>query len=288
MRRAIICYMILTMFTLGAVSCKKEPAVSGSEVRAVYRAQLPSVLDDKIWREAPVHPAKMILQDIVEPRLLQASTLLVKVQSVTDDRKIAFRLQWEDAVKNDLPGPARFVDACAVQLPAKVEAELPAPQMGEENKPVEITYWTAGWQAIVDGRPDTVQSIFPNASVDHYPSEATPLQQGSPEQHAVEKRYAPARALGNDLSGPRKQPVQDLLAEGPGTLRPADKQESTGTGRYGKTGWEVLIVRPLPVAGGQARLRSQVAFAVWEGSKQEVGSRKMRTAWIPLSLEVKK
>ena len=29
------------------------------------------------------------------------------------------------------------------------------------------------------------------------------------------KRYAPARALENPMSGPRTEPVQDLIAEGP-------------------------------------------------------------------------
>ena len=47
---------------------------------------------------------------------------------------------------------AQFPDACAVQLPAKLEPTVPAPQMGEAGKTVEITYWRAAWQAVVDGR----------------------------------------------------------------------------------------------------------------------------------------
>ena len=31
--------------------------------------------------------------------------------------------------------------------------------------------------------------------------------------------------------------------------------------------------------------RGQIAFAIWEGSQHEVGSRKMRTVWIPLTVE---
>jgi hypothetical protein len=31
--------------------------------------------------------------------------------------------------------------------------------------------------------------------------------------------------------------------------------------------------------------RGQVAFAVWQGSNQEAGSRKMRTGWVPLVVE---
>jgi hypothetical protein len=41
-------------------------------------------------------------------------------------------------------------------------------------------------------------------------------------------RYAPARAVGNEMAGPRERPVEDLIAEGPGTLSPAASQNSTG------------------------------------------------------------
>lgn len=85
------------------------------------------------------------------------------------------------------------------------------------------------------------------------------------------------------MAGPRAVPVQDLVAEGPGTLRPAEKTVSTGSGKHAQEGWTVILIRPLP-NGVQPGGRTQVAFAVWEGSRQEVGSRKMRTGWIPLSL----
>ena len=95
------------------------------------------------------------------------------------------------------------------------------------------------------------------------------------------KRYAPARALGNTRSGPRKSPVEDLVAQGPGTLTSVPSRGSDGKGVYGKTGWSVVIVRSWPqgLSDGQ---RTNVAFAVWQGSQQEAGARKMRTGWIPL------
>ena len=47
--------------------------------------------------------------------------------------------------------------------PAAIENEptVPAPQMGEAGRSVEITYWSAAWQAIVDGRGDTIQDVYP-------------------------------------------------------------------------------------------------------------------------------
>jgi predicted small lipoprotein YifL len=272
------------IFFLALAGCgDKGPPISESEVKAVFEKTLPSTLDDKAWERVPLHEAKLLLQDMVEPRQLQASTPLVRVQAMTDGQRFVFRLSWKDATMDDLPGPGRFADAVAVQLPAAATADVPAPQMGEDGKPVEISYWSAILQAVVNGRKDDIQAIYPRAKVDHYPFEAASLKTGSPAQQEMEKRYAPARSLGNPMAGPRSVPVQDLIAEGPGTLRLADKALSSGTGKYDKDGWTVLLFRPLP-HGAQLGGRTQVAFAVWEGSHQEVGARKMRTAWIPFAL----
>ena len=273
---------LIVMALVLAGCAKKGPPSSDAEVKSLFQKTLPSTVDDKVWEQAPLHTAKLVVQDIVEPRLMQASTPFINVQSVTDGRQIAFRLTWSDATMDDVPGPSRFGDAVAVQLPAATTPDVPAPQMGEEGKPVEITYWSAIFQAAVNGRKDEIQAIYPRANVDHYPFEAPSLKAGSAEQKAMAKRYAPARSLENPMAGPRTVPVQDLVAAGPGTLQPAEKTVSSGSGKYIQGGWSVLVVRPVP-NGTQSGGRTQVAFAVWEGSHQEVGARKMRTPWIPLS-----
>ncbi|MCX7669971.1 MAG: ethylbenzene dehydrogenase-related protein, partial [Anaerolineae bacterium] len=199
---------------------------------------------------------------------MSLTTEKVRVGALTDGREIAFRLQWIDGSNDDRSVPARFADACAVQLPAKTEPSLPAPQMGEPGRPVEIVYWNAAWQAAVDGRGDTIRDLYPNASVDHYPFEAKSLEPGSPEQIDMAARYAPARALDNAMAGPRTTPVQDLTAEGPGTLSPRPAGGSTGRGRRTADGWAVVIRRKLP-QGFSVQTETQVAFAVWEGAHQE-------------------
>ena len=281
--RTLVFAAVLFFAALFAGCGKKEPSVSEAEVKAIMEKTLPATAEDKVWLGVPLHPAKLLPQDVVEPRLMQPSTSMVRVQAVTDGKRIAFRLSWNDPTLNDLPGPARFSDAVAVQLPAATTPDVPNPQMGEDGKPVEITYWSANFQAVVDGRKDDIHAIYPRAKVDHYPFEAASLKPGSPEQRKMERRYTPARSLGNPMSGPRTVPVQDLLAEGPGTIHPANKTVSSGTGKHSKDGWTVVLIRPLPKdiqPGG----RTQVAFAVWDGSHQEVGPKKMRTPWIPLAV----
>ena len=277
---------LLFAITAAALACGRGSSrpVSPAEVKALTAAKLPAGPDDPAWKSAPVHVAQLLLQDVVEPRQLAATTPSIEAQALTDGKSIAFRLAWATPARSDAATPSTFSDAVAVQVPAATGPDVPNPMMGEAGKPVEITYWRAAWQAIVDGRPDTLAALYPNSRVDTYPFESPSLVPGSPEQLAMAKRYAPARALGNPMAGPRQRPVQDLVATGPGTLRPAEKSVSSGAGKATPSGWAVVIVRPLP-AGVRPGARSQVAFAVWRGQNREAGARKMRTGWIPLSLE---
>lgn len=271
-----------------ASGCRKAaPPTPLANVVVAPCAAIPESPDDPAWDAVPEYLARLIAQDLVEPRLLKLSTPEIRVRAVSDGSRMAFRLTWADATKDDLPGPAQFVDACAVQMPRVIEATVPAPQMGETGRPVDLVLWNAAWQATVDGRGDSIRDIHPHAAVDHYPFEAASLQPDSAAQREMATRYAPARAVGNTMAGPRKTPVQDLIAAGPGTLSPAPEGHSTGVGRRAETGWSVVIVRDLPKTLA-SQGDSQVAFAVWEGAHQEVGARKMRTAWVPLKLEVQR
>jgi len=272
-------YTVLFVLLLAA-GCARAPK-KVSEVVAVSAAQLPASPSDAAWDRAPEHVAKMVPQDLVEPRLMTPSTPEVRVRALTDGTEISFRLEWEDATRSDKPGPARMNDACAIQIPEKLDKDLPEPQMGQDGKRVQVTYWRADWQATVDGRGDTIQDLYPNASVDHYPYEAKTLEGGAAAHKEMALRYAPARALGNLRAGPRSQPVEDLIAAGPGTLSPGPSLGAKGRGVFGGRRWSVVISRKLP-GGLDVDQRTHVALAVWEGSQHETGARKMRTGWIPL------
>jgi hypothetical protein len=267
---------------LFAVGCSHQAART-NEVVAILAAKIPLEPTDTSWDKAPEHVEKLLLQDLVEPRLMKASTPEVLVQALVSNNEIAFRLRWTDPTVDDLPGAARFMDQCAIQIPQKIEPNVPEPQMGNEGRPVEITFWRADWQASVNGRADNINALFPNASIDHYPFESKALEPGSAAQKEMAVRYAPAQAVGNRRVGPRDVPVEDLLAQGPGTLAPAPSSTSKGKGIRTKDGWSVVIIRKLP-EGLSAKQRSQIAFAVWQGSAQEAGARKMRSGWVPLAI----
>jgi ethylbenzene dehydrogenase len=276
----------LVLALMACSGCKKAP-VETTEVVAVLAVQLPSGPSDKVWDTTPEYAAKLIPQDLVEPRLAQPSTPEVRVQAMTNGSEIVFRLRWADPDQNDVERPGSFVDACAVQVPSKPMPNPPAPQMGELGGSVQITYWRADWQAWVNGRGDSIKDIYPNAEVTHYPFEAASLPNASPQQKEMAQRYAPAAAVGNRRQGPRQSAVESLVAEGPGTLSPNPAIVVSGSGERTKDGWIVMMVRPLP-EGLAPKNRTSVAFAVWQGSNKEAGARKMRSGWAPLAIEERK
>lgn len=266
----------LFILLVAVAGCSREPKLS-NEVVALPSAALPASPDDSAWNNALEYRAKMLPQDLVEPRLLAASTPDVAVRALTDGNSLALRLEWVDSAKDDAPGPSKMVDACAIQIPDKAAKDPPDPQMGQDGRTVQVTYWRADWQASVNGRGDTIRDLYPNAAVDHYPFDA----KASDDAKAMALRYAPARALGNVRSGPRETPVEDLIATGPGTLKPGPSLGAKGKGNYQGDRWRVVISRKLP-EGLAVNERTHIAFAVWQGSQQESGARKMRTGWAPL------
>jgi DMSO reductase family type II enzyme heme b subunit len=276
--------IVLTIVVVATVAagCRSAPAPV-ADVVAITTAALPSDPGDAAWQAAPEHVAKLLLQDLVEPRQQKITTPEVRVRALATNAEIALRLEWPDASTNDMPGAGNFNDGCAVQVPQKASATLPDPQMGMVGNGVAITFWRADWQASVNGRGDSIRDLYPNALIDHYPFEAASLAKGSAEQQALATQYAPAEGAGNRRGGARTSAVEDLIAEGPGTLAPAPATRARGLGKRTPTGWSVVIARPLP-DGLTMKTPSQIAFAVWEGASQEGGARKMRTGWIPLSM----
>ena len=272
---------VLAVLALGP-GCRQAPAPT-PDVVAVMAPRVPDTPADAAWDAAPEHVATLLLQDLVEPRLMTPSTPQVRVRAIAAPNEVAFRLEWADPSLDDLPGNGRFVDGCAVQVPATGDPNTPDPQMGQVGKGVQITYWRADWQATVDGRGTAIQDLYPNATVDHYPFEAPSLPAGSDAQRQMASRYAPADAAGNRRGGPRTSAVEELVAEGPGSIAPAGTTAARGKGVRTPQGWAVVIVRPLP-EGLSTTSRTSVAVAVWEGAAKEAGARKMRSGWVGLTM----
>jgi DMSO reductase family type II enzyme heme b subunit len=284
-------WILTTLVTVLLAACSSQPKQDPEQVAAAFTAA-PLPFEDpasSLWKQAPEHPATLLKQDITEPMLIVPGVNLVKVRALHNGEWIVFRLEWSDATQDLVPRAGSSSDAAAIQFPLAADADVPDAAMGEKNKGVRIWYWKALWQddaaRAQAGGKDRIASLYPNAAIDHYPYQA-----GGAAQAEMEKRYAPARAAGNPVTMPTAAgPVQVLLAEGFGNVRPVSAQSARGNGQWKRGTWMTTIARPL--RGGTelgdlaAGRRSYVAFAIWDGAQAHTGSRKMRSDWIPLRLE---
>ncbi len=282
---------LVVAVALLALSCGRRPAVDTAQVSARrIQAALPARdPDSAIWRDAPEHPARLMVQDVTEPRLTTPGVELVRVRAVHDGTAVAFRLEWDDASEDLIPESGRSSDAVAIQFPLESGADVPDPAMGQAGKGVRIWYWKAVWQdderRARAGQGDRIAALYPRASIDHYPYEA-----GGAARREMERRYAPAAATGNPIAvRPQGGAVQVLMAEGFGNTGPTATQLGTGVGRWKEARWVTVITRPINAGPDLAPLRPGVrtylAVAVWDGAARHTGSRKMRSGWIPLLLE---
>jgi Ethylbenzene dehydrogenase len=219
---------------------------------------------------------------------------LMRVRALHDGTSLAFRLEWADATQDLIPESGRTSDAVALQFPLVSGADVPDPAMGQAGKAVRIWYWKAVWQdddaRALGGGGDRVATLYPRASIDHYPFAAPPIQGSAAVADEMARRYAPARATGNPITvRAQGRAVQVLMAEGFGNTRPAATQDGSGVGRWSNGSWSTVIARRLDPGPDLAPLtpgvRTYVAVAVWDGSARHSGSRKMRSGWIPLLVE---
>lgn len=280
----------LHLFSLGLLlagpGCgeRAAPRPTATEVTAKRVIDLPSKdpLDPR-WATSPELMTKLLLQDQAPPKLDQPGVEALKVRALHDGKNVAFRLEWTDDSADELVAAARFGDMVAIQLPLQAGADVPDGAMGQLGRPVRITLWRASRQHQLRTGLDPIAALYPNAVIDHYPVDAA-----GPHAAAMGLLYAPARANDNPVAMARTSPTEDLIAEGFGSLSPAPTQVSDGIGAHeGKT-WRVVITRPLDAKEGEALrpgVRTYAAFAVWQGAAGNVGSRKMRSAWVPLAID---
>ncbi|MCX8104025.1 MAG: ethylbenzene dehydrogenase-related protein, partial [Candidatus Bipolaricaulota bacterium] len=190
-------------------------------------------------------------------------------------RLIAFLLEWADPTKDqELAQTDKFGDGVAVQFPVDPKAN-PSPFMGDARNAVNIWQWQAAWQRDIDegGLADVDRTYPPYAS-------------------EVPYGIYVGRDVGNWRSQrDHKTPVENLIAQGFGTLTHQELQHVLGKGVWENGRWRVVFVRALHTglagdASFEAGQKNLVNFAVWDGSSGESGARKsVSLNWHELTLE---
>lgn len=241
---------------------------------------LPRDPRDSAWLAQPAVDVPMLAQHMTTPRILDVAIPVVKIRAMHNGAEIGFHLEWSDASVEDIEAIARFRDSVAVQFP--VDPRTPTSvMMGQLGRPVHILHWRASWQSEIAIGARKVRTAFPNAAND-----VTPEQLMGEDAARV---YYPALYVGNAMATRgRTTAVEELVAEGYGTLTTHSEQQAEGLGVQSQGAWSVAIIRPLAANGTKARLRpgarTLVAVAAWDGAAGNRGARKQWSNWMTLEL----
>ena len=228
----------------------------------------------QIWNQ--VQPVTISLgpQQIAKP-FGGGAIRALSVRALHNGRLIAFLIEWADPSKDqELAQVDRFGDGVAVQFPVDPKAN-PSPFMGDAQNAVNIWQWQAAWQRDIDeGGLADVDRTYP------------------PYADEVPYGIYVARDAGNWRSQrDHKTPVENLIAQGFGTLTHQELQHVLGRGVWEDGRWRVVFVRALQTGlMGDARFipgqKGFINFAVWDGSSGERGAQKsVSLVWHELMLE---
>ena len=242
------------------------------------------------WDEAPTLDVEVLPQTIAAPVLETATIKNVRIQSLSDDQWIAWRLGWDDPTQDMNVDAGRFCDAVAIQLPLTRYAQY---TMGDKNTKVQILHWKALWQKDIDEQFQDVQDLHPNYWTDMYwfAEGEFPYRVPGAFSDPVSRQWFAAEQARNPVSQfGRKQPTEELIAAGYGTLTTQPVSVTVGRGAWTSGRWTVVFARPKHTddpadyqfgAGGQKVL----SLAVWDGSAGNSGGRKHWSNWIPFEVQ---
>ncbi|MBI2265850.1 MAG: hypothetical protein HYU64_11860 [Armatimonadetes bacterium] len=254
------------------------PVLAQEEITLVVKrvsGKIPLDLNGSVWKGIKPTLVELQMQDQAAP-FGGGSIKDVIVRAIHNGKEIAFLMEWKDKTRDEtMEGMASFRDGVALQFPLKTD-DPGTPLMGGDGL-VNIWYWRADWQAILDGRYKEVQPVL-----DYYPEKSLPGGTG----------LIPAVLAENPIArGPKGSPVEDLNARSYGTLTSQDRQDVSGKGAWKKGTWRVLFLRPLKtkdpmdaqfVPGKQTFIN----FAAWNGGdKDKNGHKSVTFLWHFLKLE---
>lgn len=240
------------------------------------------------WTQAPEVELSLMAQPMMKPKPEKPETSLLKVQALHNGNYVAFRLRWKDAEKSEAGKLGQFSDAVALEFPVKSNENPPSVIMGEPGNPVHMFHWRAQYQYDEEHGKKDVKDIYPNLAVDTYHMDYPDAGKWKGASQDQKEAYMHGMAAGNPQSFAKKA-VDEIMAEGFGSSAVRKDQDSFAKGEWKNGEWTVVISRALKRDKGsilEEGKSSSVAFAVWQGGKDEVGSRKALTLfWTPLKVE---
>ncbi len=231
--------------------------------------------DSPVWKD--IKSTNLILRPLSARR---DAIEIINVTSVHNGEDLAIRLKWKDPTKDGfVEGRIDvFTDGVAVQL-ALGDVTLhthghnePFFGMGNRGKPVNIWHWKAGLEETLEASED---SEYSTGGVD-----MDALIFGGVMSNPVAK-----------LGTTQINAVEELNAEGFGTItpQPREYQNVEGAGDWKDGEWTVVFMRSVAAFGNWDAIIDKkgpllVAFAVWDGTKEDRNGRKVISVWQRLDI----
>lgn len=271
------------------------PAAPPVAVTAVRMAALPALDDpfDPGWAGVTSTRLQLQAQQVAAPMLDAVTIPDLSVQAARDDARIAWRVSWSAPQPATHVETSAFTDALAIQFPLAAGAPF---TMGAKGKPVAVLHWKALWQKDIDEGFQDVHDLYPNAHSDMYwfATGAWPFPVAQAFADERSRQWLVGVAAGNPMSRlDRTTPLEEIVAEGFGTVTTVKDSPSRARGQWKDGRWTVVIDRPLsqgdPLApalqSGPGGPGGQIAFAVWDGQGGNVAGRKHYVGWVPFKVE---
>ena len=233
-------------------------------------------IDNPVWEG--VQSTDIVLRPLSSRRYAIET---INFSSVNNGEQLAVRLRWKDPTPDeDQTLGDQYLDQAAMQF-ALGSVTLhthghnePFFGMGNRGKPVNIWHWRSGLEKALEKAED-----------EEY--------QGDVDMDALVfggQFSSPAAALNR----PQETAITELNAEGFGTVtpQPADNQHVIGSGQWKDGEWTVVFLRDMiPLGKWDINLTSKdpilVAFAVWDGLKEDRNGRKVVSVWQRLNISAK-
>ena len=237
--------------------------------------ELNTEIDSSIWKG--IKSTSLWLRPLSARR---QAVEIINFASVNNGEQLAVRLQWADPTHNAFSEKTQdvFRDGVAVQFALGAVTlhthghNEPFFGMGNRNKPVNIWHWKAGLEETLAAEEDMEYST------------------GGVDMDAL--------IFGGLMSNPvvrlnttSLNAVEELNAEGFGTVtpQPAENQNVEGFGEWEDGVWTVVFLRDMFKTGKwdvdlTRKDSALVAFAVWDGLKEDRNGRKVISVWQRLNI----
>ncbi len=294
MERKVILIFGFSLFLAGLLYYSNVPTASSQGVTVVSKLVDRAPVDDPnavVWAEAMPIAIPLSAQLISKPRIWEAHVDKVTVRSVNDGNRISYLVEWSAPRESkDLLKHEDFRDAAAVQFPVTAEGQRPYFCMGQEDGTVNIWHWKADWEQDLAGFKD-IEDIYPNIAVDTQKAligaqiDPYPLSPYQDELQPDSEIFLTGKGAGNIFSdaGLREGAIENLVADGFGTLTTSNVQDVQGKGVYSSGSYKVIFSREMSAGDGLARFvpgkYQPVAFAVWNGAEGDRDGMKSVSSW---------